>query len=563
MYKLLLVDDEADVREGLLHEIDWNRYGFDIVDTAENGREAMELIERHEPDVVLTDISMPFMDGLALSDWIRSTYPATRIVLISGYEEFEYAQRAIKLDVDEYVLKPFDGSQIVQVLHKVKERIDAEAARREDMELLREHYRTSLPVMRETFLASLLSRKLPIWQIEEKARSYGLQLTGRCYIVSAITLQQNAAGAAGGNGNGSGSGGESGNGGPQQSEGSLRSSGDIDLKLFAVLNIAEELWVKQAMGKAFIYQNHVILLTISERDDLEAVLQETLSVLQETVHHIERWLKLTVTIGVGAPVTELAELKNGYNDALHALDYRIVQGGNRIIFIGDVERRFVNKLRFDELKEQALVRCMKVGTEEEMREAVNALFDEIGQVHASYKDYQVFMLELLTAVLRAAKDADADLDDIMGGGNMIFTDLMKLDSLQAAREWFASLCIKLVQHITCSRQHSYKQLVQQAIDYTKANYTDSDISVNKVCGHLHISAGYFSSVFKKEVKLTFVSYLMNIRMEAAQRLLRTTELKAFEIAEQVGFGDPNYFSFCFKKQVGISPKEYRNRSKED
>ncbi|CAH1225514.1 HTH-type transcriptional activator RhaR [Paenibacillus plantiphilus] len=558
MYKLLLVDDEADVRDGLLHEIDWGHNGFEIVDTAENGREAMELIDRHAPDVVLTDISMPFMDGLALSDWIRSAHPATRIVLISGYEEFEYAQRAVGLDVDEYVLKPFEAGQIVQVLRKVKERIDGEVARREDMELLREHYRTSLPVMRETFLASLLSRKLPIWQIEEKAGSYGLQLAGRCYIVSAISLQQqadsgNAASTAAVDGE------------QRPSEGSLRSSGDIDLKLFAVLNIAEELWVKQAMGKAFIYQNHVILLAISERNDMEAVLQETLTVLQETVHHIERWLKLTVTIGVGVPVGGLTELKHSYNDALHALDYRIVQGqgGNRIIFIGDVERRFVTKLRFDELKEQALVRCMKVGTEDEMREAVNTLFDEIEQAHASYKDYQVFMLELLTAVLRAAKDADADLEDIFGGGNAIFADLQKLDSLQAARVWFASLCIKLVQHIASNRQHSYKQLVQQAIDYTKANYSDSEISVNKLCSHLHISAGYFSSVFKKEVKLTFVSYLMNIRMEAAQRLLRTTELKAFEIAEQVGFADPNYFSFCFKKGIGVSPKEYRNRSKED
>ena len=111
-----------------------------------------------------------------------------------------------------------------------------------------------------------------------------------------------------------------------------------------------------------------------------------------------------------------------------------------------------------------------------------------------------------------------------------------------------------MQHITSNRQHSYKQLVQQAIDYTKANYGDSELSVNQVCSHLHISAGYFSGIFKKEVKLTFVSYLMNLRMEAAKELLLTTELKSFEIAEQVGFSEPNYFSFCFKKQVGISPE---------
>ena len=190
MYKLLLVDDEVDVREGLLSEIDWEKHGFAVEGTAENGREAMELIDRLSPDVVLTDISMPFMDGLALSDWIRREHPAVRIVLLSGYDEFEYAQRAIKLDIDEYILKPFDAEQIVQVLNKVKDRLDVEIARRKDMELLRKHYLTSLPVLRETFLISLLSRKLPISQIVEKARGYELDLKGKQYVVSAVSLEQ-------------------------------------------------------------------------------------------------------------------------------------------------------------------------------------------------------------------------------------------------------------------------------------------------------------------------------------------------------------------------------------
>ena len=556
MYKLMLVDDEVDVREGLLSEIDWEMHGFVVEGTAENGREAMELIDRLSPDVVLTDISMPFMDGLALSDWIRREHPAVRIVLLSGYDEFEYAQRAIKLDIDEYILKPFDAEQIVQVIKKVKERLDVEIARRKDMELLRKHYLTSLPVLRETFLISLLSRKLPISQIVEKARGYELNLNGKQYVVSAVSLEQDPelAGAEEA---------MTPNSSTSASEkGSLRVSGDIDLQLFAVWNIAEELWNGQKLGKAFIYQNHVVLLTISENEDAAAVLKGTLEALQDIVVQIERFLKLTVTIGVGGPVKLLTDLKYGYEDALHALDYRVIQSTQRVIYIGDVERRFVNKLRFDELKEHELIRCMKVGSPREMQEVIHSLFDEMTHEGASYKDFQVYVLELLTAVLKAAKDADADMEDIFGGSNLIFAQLQKLSSLSAAREWFETLCTKLMQHISSNRQHSYKQLVQQAIDYTKANFGDSELSVNQVCGHLHISAGYFSGMFKKEVKHTFVSYLMNLRMEAAKELLLTTELKSFEIAEKVGFSEPNYFSFCFKKQVGISPKEYRSRSKE-
>lgn len=403
MCNLLLIDDEMDVREGLLQEINWEEQGFTVVDTAENGREAMELIERLTPDVVLTDISMPFMDGLALSEWIRREYPNTRIVLLSGIDEFEYAQRAIKLEVEEYVLKPFDSVQITQTLAKVKQRIDAEIAIREDMDLLREHYRTSLPVLRETFLASLLSRKLPHSQIAEKVRTYGLTLTGSSYIVSVISLQHVDGQAETGDAESE-----------KRRIASLRASGDLDLQLFAVLNIAEELWSKQGMGRAFIHQDHVVLISISPEADHIRLMKETLGVLQDAITKIDWFLKLAVTIGVGEPVTKLAELKEGYEGALQALDYRVLEGSNRIIYIGDVERRFVNHLRFDELKEQELTRCLKVGTTEEVRNVVNNLFDEIVRTEASYKDYQVYVIEMLTTVLKAAKDADADLDALFG-----------------------------------------------------------------------------------------------------------------------------------------------------
>lgn len=127
------------------------------------------------------------------------------------------------------------------------------------------------------------------------------------------------------------------------------------------------------------------------------------------------------------------------------------------------------------------------------------------------------------------------------------------------RSWFLDICHKLMRHIASKRQVGYKDIVEQAIRLTKEQYADSEWSIQRLCSELHVSAGYFSGVFKKEVKMTYGQYMMHIRMEAAMELLRTTELKAFEIAEKVGFADPNYFSFCFKKGVGISPKEYRGR----
>jgi two-component system, response regulator YesN len=262
-------------------------------------------------------------------------------------------------------------------------------------------------------------------------------------------------------------------------------------------------------------------------------------------------------VGIGVVVPEASGLSYSYKDAVLALDYRIILGGNRLISIADVEKRQVEKARFDELKEESLIRCIKLGTPAELKEEVDGLFQELMESAVSMKEYQLYLMEIVTAVLKAAKDADADLDAVFGDNMALFAELHQFRTMEEAKGWLIGICSRLMGSIAVVRQSVYKNLVEEAIAYTRAHYPESDISINKVCSHLHISTGYFSSIFKKETKMTFVSYLLQIRMEAAKELLRTTDLKAFEIAERVGYSEPNYFSFSFKKHVGVSPKEYR------
>ncbi|WP_282937419.1 response regulator [Paenibacillus sp. RC67] len=546
MYKLILAEDEQEVRESVVREIDWAHYGFEVVDTAENGKEAMEQIERWMPDVVVTDIRMPFMDGMQLSEWIRSKYPTTKIIILTGYDEFEYAQKAIKMHIDEYVLKPFSAQELIQALIKIKQLIDEEIARKENVYTLQEHYRQSLPVLREVFLGSLIHRKLPKGEIEEKALNYNVDLKGEVFLVSVLSMdnpemQGEEAGMA-----------------PQ----SLKYSKDNELKLFAILNISEEIVQKHQAGIVFLHNGNLVLLTATEEQDPSVVMKRSLSALEEIRQSIEKYLKLSVTIGVGTVVSDITVISYSYSDAILALDYRPLLGNNRIICIDDVETRQVEKLRFDELKEHALIRCMKVGTNQEMKELLDELFHGIADTPVSFQDYQIYLLEMLTAILKAAKDSNADLDSILGNAFNPFADIHKFTNAHEAKQWILGLCGRIMTSIVSERQSSYKSLVDKAKEYTQAHYQDSDISINKVCSHLHISTGYFSGIFKKETKMTFVNYLMYIRMEAAKELLRTTDLKTFEIAEKVGYAEPNYFSFSFRKHVGVSPKEYKSSSRE-
>ncbi|HEY2493510.1 MAG TPA: response regulator [Paenibacillus sp.] len=553
MYKLILVDDEADVREGLIEEIPWEKHGFQVVDKAENGREAIDLIDKYLPDVVVTDIHMPFMNGLELSNWIKDKYPNTKIIILTGYDEFEYAQKAIKLQIDEYVLKPFSARELIDILLKVKNQLDEETEDKENLQNLMQHYRKSLPVLRELFLSSLISRHVSSAEIREKCLSYEMNLKAAAYMVSVIRVdyrhleyEQCSETTA--------------------THGSLEGTEDRQLQLFAVLNIAEEIGQRYQWGKVFLYQDDVVFLSMLPDSQFEPSSQRTFEILEEIRQSVKKYLKLTVTIGVGSLTHSLEGLHQDYLEAIQALDYRLMLGNNRVIWIDDVESRQgedrQDPLHYDEIKQQMVVRSIKLGTAQEVSDTVGSLFECLELEQLTMKDYHVYVLEILTSIMKVAKEFNVELEQLFGSNELPFAEIYKFNNVNEVKMWITAVCVKLTNTISLGRQSSYNQLVESAKEYILIHYHESDISINKVCNYLHISTGYFSSIFKKEVKMTFVNFLMHHRMEAAKALLRSSDMKAFEIAEKVGFADPNYFSFCFRKKFGISPKEYRNNTGE-
>lgn len=530
MYRVLLVDDEEDVREGLVVEVDWEALDLRIVGLAENGREALEMAERVEPDIVITDISMPFMDGLELARRLRERNPLVKLVILTGYDEFDYARQAVSLSVDEYLLKPFSAAHLTELLTRLRAQMEAEITEREDVQQLREHYRTSLPLLQADLIATLLHRQKSSAYILSRASQCGLELTGRRYGVSILTLHP---------------------------------SEDPELKLFAALNIAAEVWAEHKAGHAFLHQETVVLLYVEPLKTLEGTQVEAENlqqqVLENVIRSIRHYLRVPVTIGSSRLVDSLPEVKHAYEDALLALDYRLVPGTDSLIYIADVERQAAGKLRFDELKQQTLTRCLKAGTQTELEQGLQIIFREITVEHGR-SDIQLYLIEVLTTVWKAAQASGEDMEDIFGAGFQLYTDLFRLPGLSEAQQKVREVCLLVQQRISSGRQHVYKDIVEQALAFTKKHYADPDLSIQKVCAHLHISSGYFCSIFKKEVQLTFLQYLMQIRMDEARELLRSTELKSFQIAEKVGFAEPNYFSFCFKKNIGVSPKEYRKQA---
>lgn len=536
MYKLLLVDDEEEVRQGIIKKIEWEKYGFQLVGQAENGSEALEIAEKILPDVVITDIKMPFMDGIKLSQELKKSISTIKIVILTGFDEFEYAQKAVNLNVTEYVLKPISSKDLIDILLRLKTQLDDEIARKEDMEALKAHYIKSLPVLKEKFFSSLITSRLKKDEICEKCRNYGINLKGDCFAVAVVSIDDSIL---------------------KERHGYLYGE-EAELIRSAVLNIVTEIGDMHHIYNIFIHNDRIVLIISVEEEKSEAISSEILSTLEEIRQSVEKYLKLTVTIGLGTIEKDITMISDSWGNAVAALDYRLILGSNRIIWIEDIEPSSKDKIIFDKTMEHELESSIKVGTEKEVSETIDRMFNKLIDARASFKDYQIYLLEMLTSILKAAQSSKVDLAAIFGKDYNLFVELYRFNDLKHIKNWFMEISLKIRNYIMKDRKDTCELLVEKAKEYINRNYSDSNININDICSYLHISQTYFSLLFKRETKMTFTNYLTLIRMEEAKQLLKTTDMKTFAVARKVGYSEPNYFSYCFKRYFGMSPSEYRN-----
>lgn len=536
MYKLLLVDDEDEVRQGMVKKIDWEKYGFELIGECKNGIEALEVAEKVMPDVVITDIKMPFMDGIMLSQELRKSIPTVKIVILTGFDEFEYAQKAVNMKVNEYVLKPISSEDVIGILLKFKTQLDDEIAKKEDMESLRAHYIKSLPILKEKFFSSLITSRLEKNEIYEKCKNYGIDLKGGFFAVAVINIDDSIL----------------------KQKNVYQSVQEAELIIYAVLNIVNEIGDLRDIHNIFIHNDRIILIISGMKEEGQEVSAEILSILEEIRQSIEKYLNLVVTIGLGTIEKDISMISDSWVNSVSALDYRLILGNNRIIWIEDIEPSSKDKIIFDKSMEHQLESSIKVGTEKEVIETIDSMFYKLTNTKASFKDCQIYLLEMLTAILKAAQSSNIDLAAIFGTDYNLFLDIYRFNDLEHIKNWFKEISLQIMNYVMNERKDTCELLVERAKEYINTNYNDSDININDLCSYLHISQTYFSLLFKKETKMTFTNYLTAVRMNEAKHLLKITDIKSFEVARKVGYSEPNYFSYCFKRYFGISPSEYRN-----
>lgn len=529
MYKLVLVDDESDIREGLQEVVDFPKYGFAVAGEAANGLEAVQVCERVKPDLVITDIRMPLMDGLAMLRQVKKLLPTARFIILSGYDDFEYARQAIAVSCLGYLLKPISSPEFIEMLLDAKKKLDEEFDQRRDLTRLRQHFRSSLPLLRENLLSALVSGGMTGEAALETAQRYEMPLTAPQYLLALIRPEVRA-----------------------DEEDTID---DPELMNFAVMNVAQE--ILEAHGPAYLFHHHGLIAALLLLPAGEEAFTQGVSWLDEARKTIDHYLKTRVLMGVGSPCERLDQLANGARQALSALDQCTILADQPLLCVTDLEPGSRGGLAVSEQALRLLGNALKLGNPGQAEEILTQLMAQCREAKPTPRMYRAYLLEIFMALLRTAQDMSLDPS---------FNEETALEKLMAcpppeqAQACLGTICRSVCAGIRENRATSSRMIAQQAEEYLMAHYPDQELAVEKLCGILHISPSYFSVLFKKETKKTFLQYLTELRMDKAMSLLTGSEMKTVQIAQAVGIPDPSYFSYAFKRHFGVSPSQARRRS---
>ena len=528
LYRVLLVDDEEDIRMGISRKMDWESLGFSLAGEAENGAEALELAEQLRPDVVLTDIKMPFMDGLELCAQLRQTLPAAKVVVFSGFDDFECARQAMRMNVFEYILKPINAPELSEVMTRLKGELDRQLAERRDMETLRRRYEENLPLLRELFYTRLLSGHIRPDQVDDRAARYELELPQGVWTVCLFRVEVPT--------------------GDETSE-------QDELLLLSVRDFLENhLELDRCTFRTLLYQDTVAVLACMEDRDLFYPL---LGELDRGCVLCRSYLGISLSVGVGRCCDWPKFLSTCAEEARSALEYRVVVEDTKVLYIGDLEPDLSIQLTLDEEHQRALSAAVKLGTEEQITQTIQSLVTRIRSARISPFQVNQYFMEIITFLMKLTRSGGVAVEEVFGTGFNWMMSINDFASMEELTCWLTQRCQILRRLLGQKRTDSAGRTVEKAKDFIAAHYQDSDLSVETICAHLHFSPAYFSTLFKREVGMSFTTYVTERRMGEAVRLLRETDEKTYLIAEKTGYADPNYFSYVFKRRFGLSPSKYR------
>ena len=533
MYKILLVDDEILVRDAIRENIDWGKLDCELIGDCENGKQAVEFVKTHEVDIVLTDILMPYMDGMELSHFLHDNYPDVLIVIFSGFGEFEYAKKAIQYNVSEYMLKPVTAMELTKVIENMKEKLDSRKKEQRKMESLTQvsqDYHKNANVIRSKALDCLVKCTREVQVSLDELERMGITFQAASYRVAVFDIDTYS----------------------EMYQMDMDKQQESALMAFVLFNVGDEIVVQEKAG--VVYQegnNRVCIIFAGNRT------KEFSENIHRICHEIQKKVKevigLETSIGIGSWVRSPYELIYSYRLAAKAIDYRYLLGGNLLF---DMEEKKTDNSIFLINDLETLTEAIKSGDRRLMEETLGQIETEIKSALVEKSYACIYLQQVIRAIGNTCQSLSEEPEKIIAQREALLkavTEQRTFSQAAALVEKYAQEVFDELQELNSSSGQRQGML---AMDYIQKNYMDPCLSLNSICSYLNISTSYFSTIFKDETGETFTEVLIRTRMEKAKELLENTTLKNYEIAEKVGFSDPHYFGISFKKMTGCTPTEY-------
>lgn len=534
MYKVLIIDDESIIRKGIKNIINWKQLDCEVCADASDGIEGIELIKKYLPEVIITDIRMPGMDGLSMIKQVKGIVPYSKIIILTGYRDFDYVQEAIKFGAFDFLLKPSKIEELTAVLTRAVNEINDQKIRHMEIDRFKVLFEQSIPILREKLLYDIIyGLNTNEYEITEKMKLFNISIKNFVLVVMENDYDEK----------------------------SNSSQYDKHLYQFGIVNSFEEIFAEKYEVLSIMLNSSRVGFIIQKPDriplDIEEV-SEKCSYLQEVINN---GFGFTVTIAVSSAGVSAMELPEKLKECLGSLEYKSYMGTNSIIQYSDLNSffRYEDYSTLDKYQKQ-LLESIKSGNEGLVKVTTQniARYVTTNKININYM--KNFYYTTLSSINNIRISVSAiEVDKRHEEGRDIASLLKLIEKSESAVELnllLEDVAVRIAEKVNNFNNKSIKLILRKAIDYIQEHYSEQ-VTLNEVAENIYVSTFYISRMFKKELGKSFVDYLNDVRIEKSKELLKDVKYKTYEVAEIVGISDPHYFSKLFKKYSGMTPSEYR------
>ena len=547
MLKIFLAEDEVIVRETIKRMIPWEELGFELVGEAADGEMALPLLIRQKPDLLITDIKMPFMDGLTLAKLAKKELPELKIVILSGYDDFNYAKQAISIGVEEYLLKPITKNALIERLSEIRSRYEHEKTQKEYYEKFQREMQVYEKNSNRDFFEALVCGSMDMMEVYKKAEKLGLDIVAEAYNILIFTMNS-------------------------EEDFSGQKEGYSEWEAES-LEMLEDFFSDNT--SAMLFRCNIFSYGVLIKGQKETIDENTRSCIDEIKKILDRKeQKRQWFVAVGESVERLSQLQKSYHSASRAFSQRYLYGEN-ILYYDEMElmehrsgqadtndNAYLKNVDVNALNPAILQKFLSNGLQEETENFVKDYFYAIGQEPMEslvFRNYVI--LNVRFSVLSFLKSLGCDTEEMEPEN----TEEILAESGKNIESAITYAKKMISQAITIRDQNSgnkNRSILKTAVDFIDEHYMDEDISLNTAANVANVSSNHFSALFSQNMGQTFIEYLTTLRMNKAKDLLRCTGMRSSEIAGEVGYKDAHYFSYLFKKTQGMTPSEYRKAREE-